>query len=157
GVLAHVHDETTGGDVWRYTLTGESPTRLTHPPSHNGAPLWSPDGTGFAFAREEPAGYSIYRRRLDATAGEELLFGPKPTATPTSWSRDGKYLFVSVVDRATAVDVWVVPLTGDRTPRPVFATNDYEAAARLSPDGKWLAYMVGGGGTRPNVFLEAFP
>ena len=99
---------------------------------------------------------SVYRRRVDAAGGEELLFGPKNNATPGSWTPDGRFLLVQTLEAASP-DVWLVPVIGDRTPRPLLATKDAEFGARVSPDGKWLAYASG---TRPgdaNVFLQPFP
>ena len=44
-------------------------------------------------------------------------------------------------DLKTKADIWVLPLSGDKKAFP-YLNNDYtEAAPRLSPNGKWLAYM----------------
>ena len=99
---------------------------------------------------------SVYRRRVDAAAGEELLFGPKSNAMPGSWTPDGRFLLVQTLERAST-DVWLVPVTGDRTPRPLLATKDYEFGASVSPDGKWLAYASGPRMGDANVFLQSFP
>ena len=37
-------------------------------------------------------------------------------------------------------DIWVLPLEGDRQPRPVVKTSFPEGAAKFSPDGQWLVY-----------------
>ena len=62
-----------------------------------------------------------------------------------------------VDDPVRARDIYAVPLEGnDRTPRPVVATEFDELAPRLSPDGKWIAYVSNESG-RYDVYVRPFP
>ena len=52
------------------------------------------------------------------------------------------------------LDIWVLPLDGD--PRPLVATRAHEVDARLSPDGRWLAYASDESGVQ-EVYVRPFP
>ena len=59
------------------------------------------------------------------------------------------------VHPATQRDVWVLGLS-DRKAQPLLRTKFDEAAARFSPDGRWLAYVSNESG-RYEVYVQAFP
>jgi serine/threonine-protein kinase len=61
-----------------------------------------------------------------------------------------------VQDFKNRQDIWVIPLTGDRTPRAFISTPFDEWEARVSPDGRWLAYQSNESG-RPEVYVVRFP
>jgi protease II len=52
-------------------------------------------------------------------------------------------------------DLWVLPMTGDRTPRPFLQTEFSEYQAQFSRDGKWIAYVSEESGT-PEVYVLPF-
>ena len=62
----------------------------------------------------------------------------------------------SVQSHTTGNDVWVLPLSGDRTPIPVAQTPATEARARFSPDGRWVAYESNESG-RNEIYVQTFP
>jgi hypothetical protein len=40
----------------------------------------------------------------------------------SDWSRDGRTLLFAALDPVTALELWALPLTGDRKPLPVART-----------------------------------
>jgi hypothetical protein len=50
----------------------------------------------------------------------------------------------------------VLPLTGDRKPFPLLQTQFGEAAGRISPDGRWVAYRSNESG-RNEIYVAPFP
>jgi Periplasmic component of the Tol biopolymer transport system len=50
----------------------------------------------------------------------------------------------------------VMPLTGDRRPRPLVQTRFGDAYPDLSPDGRWLAYSSDESG-RNEVYVQPYP
>jgi hypothetical protein len=40
----------------------------------------------------------------------------------------------------TGYDIWMLPVEGERMPRPFLQTPFYESGPAFSPDGHWLAY-----------------
>ena len=78
---------------------------------------------------------------------------------PADWSRDGRYLIYREIDPKTEYDVWVLPLApldGKQQPFPFLQTEANEAAAVLSPDGRWLAYASDVSGNYA-VYVQSFP
>ena len=57
---------------------------------------------------------------------------------------------------ASAVDLWTLPLDGERRPRALFASPAVEFGARISPDGRFVAHVSGSSG-RNEVFVRTFP
>jgi Tol biopolymer transport system component len=73
---------------------------------------------------------------------------------PTDWSREA--LLYTSTDPRTRLDVWALPLSGERKPLPIAQTSFNESDAHLSPDGRWIAYVSDESG-RDEVFVRPFP
>ena len=56
----------------------------------------------------------------------------------------------------TGYDIWALPLSGERRPRPIVQTRFIEAYPDFSPDGHWLAYMSDESG-RAEVYVQPYP
>src|ERR1700737_622995 len=54
----------------------------------------------------------------------------------------------------TGWDLSAAPIQGDHKPRPLVEAPFNQTAARVSPDGKWLAYVSDEYG-QPEVFVQA--
>jgi dipeptidyl aminopeptidase/acylaminoacyl peptidase len=78
------------------------------------------------------------------------------TIRPLDWSHDGRYLVEQRFDAKTAVDIWVLPLFGDRKAFPYLNSPFNEGYARVSPDGRWLAYQSNES-TRDEIYVGTFP
>jgi dipeptidyl aminopeptidase/acylaminoacyl peptidase len=75
---------------------------------------------------------------------------PQLPCEPSDWSPDGTYLVVTVRGR----DIWAVPLEPDAKPQPLLAEAFTERDARISPDGRWLAYVSDESG-RPEISVRS--
>ena len=76
---------------------------------------------------------------------------------PGCWTTDGKaLLFQEGVFPETLHDIMLLPLDGDRTPRPLLRTRYNERYPALSPDGRWLAYGSDESG-RWEVYARHYP
>ena len=90
-------------------------------------------------------------------AGEIELFDKSVTnASPTDWSRDGRYILASVLDPKTNLDVWVLPQFGDRKAFRFLHSEFNEGWAKLSPNGQWLAYESDET-WRIEIYVQTFP
>jgi serine/threonine protein kinase/Tol biopolymer transport system component len=120
------------------------------------SPIWSADGTAVAFsaAREGPP--NVYRVRLDGSGGDERLTQSGTLDFPFQWTADGRFLVFGRVDPKTDNDVWLLPLSGDRAARPLLNSRFSEWEGRVSPDGRWLAY-VSDESSRDEVYVTRFP
>src|SRR5262249_26421 len=114
-------------------------TPLTSDPGDEYSPRWSPDGAFVAYASISPAGSRLYKTRGRGGVHEQLLdLGNMPGLRLEDWSSDGQTLIYSRTARIH--DIWSLPLSEPRQPRPLVVTDYDEKNARLSPNGRWVAY-----------------
>jgi DNA-binding winged helix-turn-helix (wHTH) protein/Tol biopolymer transport system component len=118
------------------------------------APLWSPDGRRLAYTSR--AGHELYvRAAVDDTTAVTPLVRDQTVKVLNEWSRDGRHIIYAQHSAATKLDLWLLPV--DRgAARPLLNTSFNEAQARLSPDGRWIAYVSDESGT-PEVYVRRYP
>ncbi|MGA9965159.1 MAG: protein kinase [Terriglobales bacterium] len=141
-------------DIWVLDLARGVRTRLTFGPVGNTAPQWSPDGVWIAYESARDGRFGIYRKHSDGSGAEELLVSDELTIVPTDWSHDGKFVLYSrpLSGVGPIHQTWSLPLEGDLKPSLVLERG---GDAKLSPDGRWLAYVSGESGT-VQVYVVAF-
>lgn len=105
------------------------------------APHWSPRGDRIAYASLQHGAFQLFERAFDGEP--RLLLDTPESKQVTDWSSDGRYLLFRTVTFAPApdMDIWALPLEGDRTPFPVVRTPFEERDAQFSPDGSVIAYQ----------------
>ena len=75
------------------------------------------------------------------------------------WSRDGNYIVYEVFDPETEADLWYLERTEDGSgwePHPFLDTPSNEQVAKLSPDGRYVAYVSDESG-QDEVYVQPFP
>ena len=122
-------------------------------------PVWSADGKQVYFTSNVNGPYDIFAKAADGSGDEQPVvrfekrqFGAALLAA----SPDGKFLAYVTSDPTTNLDIYIIPLTGDRKPRPFLHSAANESAPAFSPDGKWLAYESTHSG-RNEVYITPFP
>ena len=118
-------------------------------------PVWSPDGRRIAYVRVRYGSNSLLVRNADGSGGPETLYQSHSSATPTDWSRDGRFLlFAQLSDRGDGGnDLWVLPFGGK--PYPLLTSRFAETDGHFSPDGKWIAFASNETG-RNEVYVQRF-
>jgi hypothetical protein len=149
-------------DIWLQDLQRDvHPSRLTLRAGIARSPAWSPDGTRLVYAFQPLMGYSydIYVKPTSGNAAEEVLHGGV-NAYPTDWSSDGRWITYHQQSEKTGMDLWVVPLDGDRTPAPYLQTPANEENARFAPSTggppRWMAYQSDETG-RSEIYVQSIP
>ena len=153
-------DENALEDLWVVDLERATSVRLTAIHGSNQSPVWSPDGRRVAFRSNRNGVYDLYVKHANDTSEEELLVKSPHVKYPTSWSPDGRFLLYNELDPKTGVDIWVLPLEGDRKPFVFLKTEFNEALGTLSPlpDSQarlWMAYNSDETG-RAEIYLRPF-
>jgi serine/threonine protein kinase len=143
-------------DVWVLDLARGTRTRLTFGPSSNHFPHWSPDGKWIFYNSGRNGRSQIYRKPSDGSGAEEELLSDDQIVMPTDWSHDGKYVLYQRGGVGNQ-DIWALPVEGDRKPFLVVPTTPktLRSVAKLSPDGRWLAYESNESGSY-QVYVVAF-
>jgi Tol biopolymer transport system component/tRNA A-37 threonylcarbamoyl transferase component Bud32 len=140
--------------VWQVDLRRNVSTRITTTPNPEDAAVYSPDGQHVVMSRGTG---DLYRRAADGSGGDELLLASPSRKRPSDISPDGSVLLFQQGDAETGADIWALPLTGERRPRPLVATAAQEGFAQFSPDGRWIAYCGSNSGEPDQVFVEPYP
>ncbi|HYT65810.1 MAG TPA: protein kinase [Vicinamibacterales bacterium] len=134
---ARVDILTGNPDIWLDDLRRGTRLRLTTSADLDVMPVWSPDGREIAYRSGTVHETTIGFAASDGTGVTRTLACPQQPCEPNDWSPDGKYLVVTVDGK----DLWTVPLQRGATPQKLLAEPFTERDARISPDGRWLAYV----------------
>jgi len=135
--------------IWVFDLVSGVRNRLTTG-GENGMPIWGRGGDRITFWSDFE---TIQSQVIGADAADELYSSHHPTF-PASWTPGGEDLVFVEFHPETRGDIWVLPEDGEA--KPWMATEFAEGYPRLSPDGRWLAYMSNESG-RYEVYVRAFP
>ena len=95
-----------------------------------------------------------------ATAAGEvqaLMSGPSDEQA-SDWSRDGKHIIAAVRGEETRFDIWRLERTesGEWESHVFLETEFDEGEAKLSPDGRYIAYVSGESG-QAEIYVQPFP
>jgi dipeptidyl aminopeptidase/acylaminoacyl peptidase len=130
--------------------------RLTADLSRNDSPVWSPDGRQIAFRSTRSGQQEIWLKAANGSGTDVMLSTDANTKFPSHWSRDGQFILYSDNAPATRIDLWYIPVEGDRTPVKFLQTPFNEAQGQLAPESRWMAYMSEKTGQR-EVDVAPFP
>ena len=152
-----IRDLQTGKrDIWVFDLVRGTHSRLTFDPTDHTNPTWSPDGTRIAFTSTRKGMRDLYITSASGGSQDEILLESKA---------HGQFLLFTQIEQQVMPsttadnheDIYVLPLSGaDRKPIAFVATSFQEDRARMSPDGRWIAYRSNETG-RFEVYVRPFP
>jgi hypothetical protein len=141
-------------EIWLFDLARGQPTQLTISAGADRRPIWSPNGQRLVFASRRQDGPGLYQKLAGGVPRETLLLrSPNEYREdwPLDWSSKG-IVYASGSDRESD-DLWMLPVDGDRKPYRLFSDPGQQDEARVSPNGRWLAYTDLASG-RPEVFVR---
>jgi hypothetical protein len=156
GTRAVISDASiTNPDLWYFDLARGVSTRFTSSPSVDREPVWSSDGRRVVYRSVSDGQVAFLVKETDGSGAEELLIKSAQGKTPTDWSRDGRFLLYQAADPQTRLDIWVLPVTGDRQPIPILRTPFDERGARFSSDMRSIVYTSNESG-RDEIYVRPF-
>jgi dipeptidyl aminopeptidase/acylaminoacyl peptidase len=141
---------TTEPGLWLVSLDREEYVRLE---TDAIGPVWSPDGRRVAFTSRD--GFDLYVRSIDGSEDRRRLTSDDSVKVLNDWSPDGAKLVFTRYDRERGLDLWLIDV-GTAVKQPLLATPDNETQARISPDGRWIAYASDETGML-QVYVARFP
>jgi len=152
--VAYAAIERDNIDVWVYDLGQETRTRLSSDPEPDTSPVWSADGRNVVF--KSAANSGLVARSSDGSAAS-MDFSTVQARRPTDWSRDGRFLLYDRQGEASN-DIAFLEFNSDGTweSREFLASPSQELAARISPNGRHVAYVSNESG-RAEVYVQPFP
>ena len=153
-VVQHAVRAMADQDLWLVDLPSGRSSRVTFDARLEDWPVWSEDGRRLVFSSTGAIG-SLFEQSIAGEQVARLLLESPQHKIPTSISRDGRFLLYTSVNGPTRLDVWVLPLTGERTPYPLIRRAFDQAQAQFSPDGRWVAYVSNESG-RQEVLARPF-
>ena len=118
-------------NLWVIDLEKGTGLRLTS--TFSQIPVWSPGGNRIVYSRG-----ALTLKSADGVGDEQTLL--ERTAYPASWSPDGRFIIFSETGVKTRMDIWVLPMFGDKKEYQLSNSPFDERSPQLSPDGRWLAY-----------------
>jgi serine/threonine-protein kinase len=143
-------------NLYTYDFAREVMTKLTTDGlSH--APVWTPDGKNLCFRSWKAGTMTMWRMPSDRSGPETRLTNVGAWQSAVAVSPDGRYLsFDQMMNKDTGTDIYVLPLDGSGQPRPLVQSKFGDAAAKFSPNGKWVAYCSNESG-KAEAFVQRWP
>jgi Tol biopolymer transport system component len=126
--------------------------------------LWTPDGERVLFsALAGKRGTGIYSAPADGSGEPELLVLSYPMALPLAWTPDGKILLYHLEPSGGIWSLAVQAKGPEAKPRKLFDATfrrgpsllTASGQARISPDGRWIAYTSDETGTN-QIYIRSF-
>jgi eukaryotic-like serine/threonine-protein kinase len=156
-------------DIWIWEFKREVLTRFTFDAAADVFPVWTPDSRRIVWGSAREGRQAIYSQAADNTGSIERLspFGTTPQ-NPNSISPNGSRLLFTadgsrlrVTSSSSAntgnIDIFQLsPVTASSSPAPLIHGPFTEAAAEISPDGRWVAYQSDENGPF-QIFVRPFP
>jgi serine/threonine protein kinase/Tol biopolymer transport system component len=146
-------------DIWILDLEREVETRLTVGPGTEAAGVWLPDQSGVVFVAPRGGPPHLYRKDL-ASGEESELLAPGAIQDPQDVSPDGRVLLFEMQGEDATLDLWTLGLGPGMEPvpqpQPFLHSRGNERDARISPDGRLVAFVSDESG-RQQVYLATFP
>jgi serine/threonine protein kinase len=148
--LVFASDEGSNGKTYIhvYDLARNVNTRITDGGAEV-SPVWSPDGKKIAYVSRALKSHEIYQIPADGSGAAELLLrGPR--MDHLDWSPTGQII---CSDFARGRPMLAIFSPGQNSLQELH----FGAEARFSPEGRWIAYTMGGPTFDPEVVVEPFP
>jgi len=160
GRLAAFDQLSPGSNIWKIDLVRDRSTQFTFEHGRAMMPVWSPDGSRVVYASNRDGPFNLYQKDATGTGNEELLWKSNDDKFPLDWSADGRFFLYGVSNPATGWDLWILPLKGDRNPKPFLNGRSDEIESQFSPassgGSRWVAYSSDEYGGQFEVYLRQF-
>jgi eukaryotic-like serine/threonine-protein kinase len=139
-------------DVWIHDAERGTRTRLSALQPTYSMEAWSPDGRTLLYSDGTSPPLKLQSANADGSGAAKTV----RTGWDPSYSADGRYLLFADYAKETSWDIWYLDLGSGGEAAPLLKGKPNEIAPRLSPDGKYFAYVSNESGP-DEVYLKRFP
>ena len=140
-------------EIWVHDLVRGTRSRLTFGAQATYAvPFWYPSGDKILYDNGSSYPFTTRVKAADGS-GEERELGH---GWASALSPDGRYMVSALQDPNTGTDLWLRDLSSKSEPIALVKTERTELWPRVSPDGRYLAYVSDETG-QTEVYLKRFP
>jgi eukaryotic-like serine/threonine-protein kinase len=149
-----------GSDIWVIDSRGV-PNKLTADnPSFDGYPVWSPDGSRIAFAANRDKNSNttkLYQIPSNGVGNAELLMTDDADVVdiPQDWSSGAIIYDRFKVPAVLVEDLWFLSMP-EKKPSLYLHNGFANSQARISPDGRYVAYATNESGSA-QIVVQTFP
>jgi len=146
--VAYVSFESKKPVIYVHELATGKRIILSNEKGNNSAPSWSPDGSKLAVSLSRDNNTQIYVINADGS-GLRRISRSSAIDTEPQFSADGKSIFFTS-DRGGSPQIYKMGSEGENNGSATRVTfkHAFATSPRLSPDGKYLAYIARSGGFR---------
>jgi dipeptidyl aminopeptidase/acylaminoacyl peptidase len=139
--IAFVSNRDGNREIYLMSSDGSHQKRLTSTPKDEQAPVWSPDGSRFAYLlRQDQKNFDLWLIDADGTAAEPLVAGPANDVA-CSWSPDGQSLAFSS-NRDGDLEIYTVNVMDGQITQLTENTGIIDERPNWSPDGKYITFTT---------------
>ena len=149
--LAYVSFENKRAEIFIQHLATARRSKVAGFRGLNNAPSWSPDGKFLALVLSKDGSPDIYTLNT-ATKRLKRLTRHRSIDTEPVWSNKGRSI-IFTSDRSGSPQLYEISVDGGK-PRRLTYEGRYNAAASLSPDGKYIAMVHADRGKYKIAYLE---
>ena len=142
----------SSNEVWIADLAGQTTQRMTRE-GFSDRPEWTPDGKRVMYIAAPKPANSLWWQVADGSGAAELVYQGTDAIREGVFTPDGKTVIYRMDTPDSNRDIYALPLAGDRKPVPLLTSIDDDKQPRVSPDGKWLAYVSNHSG-REEVYVR---
>jgi Tol biopolymer transport system component len=146
------------GEVWIHDVDRPSMERVTYAPGNDRAPIWMPSGREILYSAVRAGKVQILRKQIGSHSEPEAVLSSDINVFASDVSAGGKLIVYDQHRSAEQSDIWYLNVTSDGKlePKPFLATDFEEKAGKISPDGRWLAYVSNETGAY-EIYVQRFP
>jgi len=145
--VAYVSFEDRKPVIYVHELATGRRIPLSNQKGNNSAPAWSPDGKKLAISLSKDGNTQIYGIHVDGTGLQRLTRGGTIDTEP-QYSADGRYIYFTS-DRGGSPQIYRMSSEGEQAEgaKRITFKQGYVTSPKISPDGKYLAYIANIAGT----------
>ena len=126
---------TRDGEIWTMSFSRPVPTRL----ARGRHPMWSPDGERVVTLQQPGGGTFSIVATSTISGATETIHQDTYAIRPTGWLNDGRLIWIRYRPEGPS-EIWARPPNGK--PELILQNGARITEARVSPDGRWIAYAT---------------